>query len=54
MKDQEIAGLRKKEQTFRSTVDNIQLKVDTELIRNRDLDEQVRTRGNSSINQPFH
>lgn len=41
MKDQELAGLRKKEQTFRSTADGIQMKLDAELLRNRDLDEQV-------------
>lgn len=42
LKDQELASLRKKEQHFRSTVDSIQTKFDIELIKNKDLDGQVR------------
>ncbi|CAF0736708.1 unnamed protein product [Rotaria sp. Silwood1] len=42
MKDKDIAALRKKEQSFRSTVESIQNKLDTELIRNNDLDGQLK------------
>ncbi|CAF3802862.1 unnamed protein product [Adineta steineri] len=42
LKEQELAGLRKKEHTFRSTVDNLQIQLDTELIRNKDLDGQLK------------
>jgi len=42
LKDQEFAALRKKEQSFRSAVDSIQVKLDTEIIKNQDLDGQVR------------
>lgn len=42
LKDQELAALRKKEQSFRSAVDSMQTKFDTELIRNKDLEGEVR------------
>jgi hypothetical protein len=42
LKDQELNALRKKEQSFRSIADSIQIKYDTELIKNQDLDGLVR------------
>ena len=37
-----MAALRKKEQSFRSAVESVQLKLETESARSRDLDGQVR------------
>ncbi|CAF2328878.1 unnamed protein product [Rotaria sp. Silwood2] len=42
MKDKDIAALRKKEQSFRSAVESIQNKLETESIRNKDLDGQLK------------
>ncbi|CAF1218440.1 unnamed protein product [Adineta ricciae] len=42
VKEAELAALRKKEHTFRSTVDNLQVKLDTELLKNQDLDGQLK------------
>lgn len=41
-KDQELINSRKKEQSLRSLVDNIQVKFDTEVIKNQDLDGQLK------------
>ena len=41
-KDKDVAALRKKEQSFRSAVESIQRKLETESARNKDLDGQVR------------
>ncbi|CAF0970607.1 unnamed protein product [Rotaria sordida] len=40
LKDRDIAALRKKEQSFHSIVESIQNKLDTEAMRNKDLDGQ--------------
>ncbi len=45
-KDKDLAALRKKEQSFRSIVESIQIKLDNELARNKDLDGQVRHNNN--------
>ncbi|UJR33653.1 hypothetical protein I4U23_021086 [Adineta vaga] len=37
-KDKEVAALRKKEQTLRSTVESIQIKLEAELAKNQDLE----------------
>lgn len=41
MKDKDLAALRKKEQSFRSTVESIQIQLDNESKRNQDLEQQV-------------
>ncbi|CAF0985938.1 unnamed protein product [Adineta ricciae] len=40
-KDKEVAALRKKEQTLRSTIESIQMKLDGEIGKNQDLDGQL-------------
>jgi len=42
LKDKDLAALRKKEQSFRSTVESIQIQLDTESTKNKDLDGQVK------------
>jgi hypothetical protein len=42
IKEIELANLRKKEQSFRSAVDSLQIQFDTEFLKNKDLDGQVR------------
>ena len=41
-KDRDLAALRKKEQNFHSTIESIQSKLDAEILRNKDLEGQVR------------
>lgn len=41
-KDRELATLRKKEQSFHSTVESLQSKLDGEASKNRDADGQVK------------
>lgn len=42
MKDKELAILKKKEQSFRTIVDNLEAKLETETIKCRDFDGQIK------------
>jgi hypothetical protein len=42
LKDKDLAALRKKEQSYRSTVDTIQSQLDAESTKGRELGGQVR------------
>jgi hypothetical protein len=44
VKDRDLAALRKKEQSFLSTVESMQIKLDAESSKHRDSDGQVRIR----------
>ncbi|CAF1680888.1 unnamed protein product, partial [Didymodactylos carnosus] len=41
-KDKEILSLRKKEQNFRNAIENMQIKLDTESTKGKDMDGQLK------------